>query len=251
MIKNSYRSKFAKPSDAKKYDAIEYSQKSYSTLIWEIEKSQIESIVKKHYKFVDKTTGLDFACGTGRVLKYMSSIGVSMTGIEISDAMVSLAKEKDPSAKVLCKDITREDAESIEGVYDVITAFRFLLNAEPEMRQRALDSLKLRMKDDSILIINNHGNLFSHKLLLWPVHSLRRKLAGIAREGNYLSNSRVHSILKTSGLKVFDQYSAGFLSDKITRFISNERAVKWEKAISRNSLLKRFCVNQMYVVKLA
>ena len=54
--------------------------------------------------------------------------------------MLDAAVEKTGATSLLCKDITGAD-DRVEGQYDLITAFRFLTNAEPELRAAALAGL--------------------------------------------------------------------------------------------------------------
>lgn len=246
----TYRSKFESASDAEKYDASEYSKTSYSSLLWEIEKKQLEQILRKYVEKSENTKVLDFACGTGRVLSFIDGIGYKVFGVEISKAMVSRAKEKVPNAEIYCEDITTGSQGLSDRVYDVITAFRFLLNAEDDMRSSALSALVTRMSDDSILVINNHGNLFSHKIILWPVHAIKNILAGGSREGNYLTSSKMKTLFNENGLEVVECYGVGFFSIKITSRLSHEKAIALEEKVSKIPLLSKLCVNQMYVAKL-
>ena len=48
--------------------------------------------------------------------------------------MLDRARSRCRQSTLICADITRTDG-TIEGQYDLITAFRFLTNAEPECGQ--------------------------------------------------------------------------------------------------------------------
>jgi hypothetical protein len=171
-------------------------------------------------------------------------------GIEISPYMIEIARKKVTHSRFFCVDITAggEGSDPHLGKYDVITAFRFILNAESALRQDVFSILPSFLKSpEGLMIINNHGNLLSHKLLLWPFHFLKGIGKNYTTSGNYMTHSAVAKLLDQNGLRIVKRMGAGFLSSKVLKFIPFEYALRIERAISR-SFLNRLCVNQMYVV---
>ena len=73
---------------------------------------------------------IDFACGTGRVLEYLAGHASEVIGVDISPAMLEVARRRCPDARLVEGDIT-VDPELVTESADIVTAFRFLLNAEP------------------------------------------------------------------------------------------------------------------------
>ena len=249
-MNQTYRQQFEDPSKAAAYEQTQYAARSYADLLWEIEKQQLADLITEVRKTHEHIAYLDFAAGTGRIIQFMEDKVDSATGIEISQAMVDLAMDKLKKARMLCRDITASDAQ-VEGQYDLITTFRFILNAEPGLRFKGIKALTARLKDGSSrLIFNNHGNLFSHKLLLWPVHALRRLGKGYIPEGNYMTHRQVLGMADEVGLEIERVAGCGLLSAKALGLLGYDRALRYERRLSRSRVLRRFCVNHMYVARL-
>ena len=112
---------------------------------------------------------LDFACGTGRVLAKLEPEVAVADGIDISPEMVAVARTKCTKARLQVGDILTQP-ELLQKNYDVITAFRFLLNVEPEIRRRALRRLREVIRaPHGLLVVNVHGNSRSlrHPAIMW------------------------------------------------------------------------------------
>ena len=247
----SYREQFAEPAKVRRYDAVDIGEGSYSDLLWEIEQQQLTAVVEAMRRTHERIELLDFATGTGRIIGFLDDQVDTATGIDVSAAMVEQAREKLRGARMICKDITAAGDE-IEGKYDLITAFRFALNAEPSLCLAALKALAARLRgESSVLVFNNHGNPFSHKLPLWPYHAVRRLGRGYISEGNYLTNRRARKLAAAAGLTIDRVLGCGLLSAKSLRILGYNRAHALERALSRSRLLRPIAVNQMYVARLS
>lgn len=99
---------------------------------------------------------LDFACGTGRITSIFEKYVPESFGVDISENMVSVAKEKCTKTSFTIKDITSEVLE-IQPV-DVISSFRFFGNAQDELREAVLGKLNTLLNKNGLLIVNNHRN---------------------------------------------------------------------------------------------
>lgn len=246
----SYREQFAEPAKAQRYEAVDIGAGSYSDLLWEIEKRQLTAVIDEMRLTHERIDLLDFATGSGRIIGFLEDRVDTATGIDVSAAMVKLAGEKLRKARVICKDITAANDE-IEGTYDLITAFRFALNAEPSLCLAALKALAARLRDEtSVLIFNNHGNPFSHKLPLWPYHAVRRLGRGYITEGNYMTNRRARKLAAAAGLTIRHVLGCGLLSAKSLRILGYDRVHKLENALA-GSVLRPMAVNQMYVARVS
>ncbi len=249
MSRESYRSHFEHQDAAATYDQRQYADASYSAFLWEIEKIQLEGLIAAFRRTHQRINYLDFACGTGRVISFLESRVDAATGIEISSTMADRARSRIKSATIHCMDITAQ-GQPVESSYDLITAFRFILNAEPELRVAALNALAARLRDDSSwLIFNNHGNVFSHKLALQPYHRLRRGFGHHHNSGNYLSNRSVYKLARDAGLRIEQVFGAGLLGGKLTKLVPAAVASRIEHAAASSRLLRPILVNQMYVAR--
>jgi SAM-dependent methyltransferase len=246
-MRPSYREQFGAEADAARYDREEYGKDSYGTLLWELEKAALSSLVLEFRAGHPRIHYLDFASGTGRVAAFLETQVERATAIEVSAAMADRARERLRTTEVLCRDITNDGAK-VEGNYDLITAFRFFLNAEPALRQAALRALAARLADDSSwLVFNNHGNLWSIKIVGWPYHRLRHMGGGYRPAGNYLSHSQVKTMLHQAGLRVVRVMGMGVLGGKVCGHLPLARALRLEARFASMPLLRRFAQDQVYV----
>lgn len=139
---------------------------------------------------------LDFACGTGRVLKVGWRAFGEGTGIDISERMLDFARRRVPDARLICADVTRQNVAGV-GTFDCVTMFRFLRNAEPDLREEVLRWLASRMEHGSMLVVDNHGHSASivglfQGLAFWLTPSAR----------NLLSRAETFQLLEGAGFEV-------------------------------------------------
>jgi len=104
-------------------------------------------------------------------------------------------------------DLTSEKAEL--PPFALITAFRFFLNAEDELRAAVMVKLASLLDNGGALIFNNHMNK-------WSLHALLVRLYKFAtfdkrKDFNALSNREVEALVRVAGLVVVKKYHYGFL----------------------------------------
>ena len=147
---------------------------------------------------------LDFACGTGRVLNTAASYFHYALGIDVSKDMLAEARNKCPHADLKLRDVT-VDRLQLEP-FDVVSMFRFILNAEPDLRVKALEWIRSVIKPDGVLVINNHRNK-------WSLRGMRSVLGNLRRNKhvNVLSDRDVKKLLKQCGFAVKKSYGFAFL----------------------------------------
>lgn len=251
---DSYRSQFKDRNRAAYYDTVEYGPGSYGQVLWEIEMGQLEKVVASMNCAPSDIEYLDFASGTGRIIEFMENKVGSSRGIEISEAMAAEARKRVSKSEILCLDITDPRA-CLESKYDLITAFRFFLNAEPALRLAAMKALSRRLRDESsVLVFNNHGSLRSLKGIGRAFPRGRPRSEDWKTSGNVMSDREALELIKAAGLIVVDVMGCGVLTARVSGFIgriSPALAKYLELRLSRLPLAARFGVNQAYVTKLA
>ena len=249
LLTRSYKEQFTAPSSARNYEQL-YSPETADDLLWQIEQEHLNKIIGQLRKKLTRIDYLDFACGTGRIISFVEPQVDSATGIEISPEMIKIAQQNVKDASLQCRDITSDDAE-IENKYDLITTYRFILNAEPALRVAGFKALAARLKDQSSrLVFSNHGNPWSYKALMWPIHFSRQILFGKKREGNYLTRRQTRAVLDAAGLEIVNVTGVGFISPRIVKLLPFSWCQKTEAALAGRPLLQRLGVNQLYVCKL-
>jgi SAM-dependent methyltransferase len=247
MIK-SYRQHFNSKEEASRYEQTEYASGSYSRLLWELEQAALGPLVREFRQTHPHISYLDFASGTGRLAAFLEERVDVATAIEISESMAAVARQRLKRTRVLCKDIT--PAENLaEGEYDLITAFRFFLNAEPALRVAAMRALAARLKDESSwLVFNNHGNLWSSKIIAWPTHRLRNAGKDWQPQGNYMRHAEVTLLLDAVGLRLVRMVGLGVLGGSICRRLPYATALRVERLCAANRLFSRLGQDILYIV---
>ena len=127
-------------------------------LTWKIEQRILDTIFDRYttQRQVDyQVDYLDFACGTGRILKHLEGRVASSTGVDLSPSMLKVASARTSHSQLYQVDITRDPTLS-NANYDLITAFRFFPNAEQQLREDAIKQLASLLREDGLLVFNNH-----------------------------------------------------------------------------------------------
>jgi SAM-dependent methyltransferase len=243
----SYRTLFQHRESASNYE-LNYSRLNYDSILWNIEKSILLDVIKRSSQNERSSIYLDFATGTGRILTFLEDHMQAADGIDISESMVALARSKTSKARLFVGDATSDDC-GLRDKYDVITAFRFFLNAEPEIRHSVMNALARRLRTrESLLIFNNHGNPYSHKALMWPYHRLRRLGRGRPTSGNYMSHREVLRLVEGAGLEIVEDHGYGLLSGKARWIASDARLEACERRLA-GTRLARCGACRMYVAR--
>jgi len=186
---------------------------------------------------------LDFACGTGRILEVGSSVFSDCLGIDVSEEMLSLAKRRAPAARFVRTDVTKTPGV-VNETFDCVTLFRFLLNAEPDLRLDVLRWLSDHMERDAQLIGNIHMNTFSIAGLL----SIGGKQL-LRRDVNYLSRSQLVSMLSATGFRVDEWKGFRILPTFIGRPPLGRQIHTFAERLGHSAGLGRFGVEQVFVAR--
>jgi len=246
---STYRQVFAPTAKAQEYEESMCQSGGYAEVLWRTEQEQLAGVIADLRRTHPRIESLDFAAGTGRITRFVETRVDSSTAIEISPAMIEVARQKVRNTTILCKDVTAPDAD-VEAKYDLITAFRFVVNAEPSLRLAGLRALAARLRDQSsVLVFNNHGNLISQKIFLWPIHRWKRRKMTWSPDGNYMTDGDVRDLADRAGLKVERVMGCGLLGGRGASILGFERAVRWERALAAR-WPSAFGGNQMYITRL-
>lgn len=195
---------------AEQYDAV-YAPSTYDSVVWGWQRPYLRRVFRSLRDHGDQLKHLDFACGTGRILADVEDLSTESVGLDISPLMLASAARRVRSP-LKCGDIL-QDTAIVDRNYDVITAFRFFLNAEPEIRLAVMRDLATRLRDGSSrLIFNVHGNDGS----VLAVTSRYRRLRGWPPLG-LLSSSEIRRIVVAAGLEIERTRGFGILPRRLYR----------------------------------
>jgi ubiquinone/menaquinone biosynthesis C-methylase UbiE len=240
---STYRLSHAKKDHGINYD-IRYSGDNYNTRVWELEKEKLSKIINKYFDGKMVENYLDFACGTGRVCSFLEDKVNNSFGIDVADEMLRVAKEKCVKTKLIITDITKEKLDIDNNEFDLITAFRFFLNAENDLRKAALKNLRPFLKKEGVFIFNIHGNKKSlrHFATIWE------KLLKKPPYRSELSYNEVEELLRKNGYKIKEVYGINFMLQSFSSLLPRMIWMKIEKAFQKIKFLNKFAINLIYVV---
>jgi predicted TPR repeat methyltransferase len=165
----------------------------YRAMVWRLERQALDRILRDHLGSAD-ISQLDFACGTGRILAHFKGRVGSATGVDVSAAMMEVARTVAPDAELLEGDLTRQDVLG-DRQFNLITAFRFFPNAEPELRRAIFPILARHLSQNGILIFNNHKNR----------NSLRRRISrffGREVTRGTMTHAEAEELIGRAGLRI-------------------------------------------------
>ena len=246
-----YRESHTKEGTGKVYDDS-FHQYSSRREMWKWEQKVLDLIFKD---LQPNSSILDFACGTGRILQFLNDKSTDVTGVDISDSMLEISRSRDLSNVTLVKaDLTRNNPFSGKRKFDVITSFRFFLNAQHSLRKEVLKELNLVLEDDGIFIFNNHGNSSSpsmiFKKIILGLKNIFRSPEKKYKNVHYLSHSTMKSILKEYNFKIIKTYHRGtwpFPNEKTSIDVSKFNKI--EDWFSKQAIFMKSSVNVIYVCK--
>ena len=198
-----YRASHMAPEKGAAYHVA--SRSGYRALVWEWEKERLSHVLGL-FPAGRSLRVLDFACGTGRIAEFLEGAGHNVTGVDVSESMLAVARKRLARTEIIHDDITRHDGLG-ERRFDLITAFRFMLNAQQSLREEAIAVLARHLADDGYLVFNNHlqsGSIPQRALAAWSV--LLRKTPGPG-----LSMRETRRLVEGAGLKIVDVYHWGIV----------------------------------------
>jgi ubiquinone/menaquinone biosynthesis C-methylase UbiE len=240
MAKVSYTESHKYETKGAEYEAY-YRNKAWQRFLWSREQEIILRILEKYYAGKDVHL-LDFACGTGRITEFLENRVKTSTGVDVSGSMLAIAREKLKQTEIIEADITAENVLKPRK-FNLITAFRFFLNSEPELRSATIKAIAELLDDDGYLVFNNHQNSGSPWLRLRYAHYRKKNPEGIY---NVMSIGQMKKLVEEAGLEIVEIYPAGFFNPpKVPVSFHLNRAIDW--AAGKFKFLNRFSENLIAV----
>lgn len=204
VAKISYKESHKYEGKGDEYEAY-YRTEVWEKFLWSREQEIILRILDKY--FAGKEIHLlDFACGTGRIAGLLENRVKTSTGLDVSGSMLAIARDKLKRTEIIEADITTENVLK-RRKFNLITAFRFFLNAEPELRSSAIRALVKLLDEDGYFVFNNHHSLGSPWIKLLYARHLRKNPEGTF---NAMSIEQMKDLVEDVGLEIVEIYPAGF-----------------------------------------
>jgi predicted TPR repeat methyltransferase len=240
---NDYRDSHLNKGE--EYDE-KFKDNSYRALLWDIEKKILKKIISKFFAGrIDNY--LDFACGTGRVLSFIEQYSDHSIGIDVSESMLSVARNNINKSKIILGDITKDSTILNNIEFDLISAFRFFPNAQTELCVETLMIFNKMLKNEGYLVFNNHRN--HHNLI---INRLKRFIKYLINKKHTIifSESEIKDLLDKCGFKIVKKYHSGVFNVIETKKVSkNSILTQIEKLCMNIPFSKYFSHNVIYVVE--
>jgi len=213
----------------------------FNTFMADHEKQILLSIVPKLFpKKVPRY--LDFACGTGRITQLLENLTDTSYGVDVSQKMLGQARRKCSRTNFILGDATRKTLD-INPV-NLVTAFRFLGNAQDELRLGALNAINHLLFEGGYLIINNHRNPWSLRNIF---HRIRRDI--VTEDLHYI---KLRRLLNKSGFRIVGTKGIGFwlYRDKLYQAnILNSSFARCLEIVCKIPILPPFCPDLIIVAQ--
>lgn len=185
---NEYKAKrhYRDSKIAEAYDGERFAT-WYGRLAHRIEAEALARAAALYFK--SPGTVLDVPCGTGRLLPVLQGAGLTVSGGDISEEMMAVARKRFASdSKISFYKVDAEKLPFEAQTFDYVTSYRLMCHLPPEARSRVLgEMIRVCRKK---LVINYHvaamtplyvfNSLFrKHTAIAYPLnrHELRLELA--------------------------------------------------------------------------
>jgi predicted TPR repeat methyltransferase len=200
----SYRDSHKYQSKGAEYE-VHYETQLWERFLWSREQEIILRILDKYFAGRDIHL-LDFACGTGRITSFLETSVKTSTGVDVSASMLAIAREKLKRTEIIEADITVDNV--FEGrKFNLITAFRFFVNAEPSLRSAAMQALSKLLAEDGYLVFNNHQSYGSPWIKLLYMRHQQKNSQSIF---NVMTIDEMNRLVEDVGMEILELYPAGF-----------------------------------------
>ena len=194
------------------YDTVIYDPGSYDTFIWELQKPVLRSLMARSSEKSGGARYLDFACGTGRIIAAIEDLVGGSFGIDTSPQMATYAQAGLSRSTVVCGDLLA-DRDLVPADFDVITAFRFFYNTEPDVRVRVMRALAQHLAGpEARLIFNVHANATSTDSLT----SAYKRVRGWGQPTT-TTYGAVQRLVEGAGLEIEACYGFGLWPHRVYR----------------------------------
>ena len=243
MAQISYRDSHKYQAKGAEYEEY-YQNKAWQKFLWSREQQILLRILEKY--FADRDIRLlDFACGTGRITEFLENHVKSSTGVDVSNSMLDVARKKLKRTEIIQADITTENVLR-PGKFNLITAFRFFVNAEQELRSAAMKTLAELLDEEGYLVFNNHQNSGSPWIRLRYAHYRKKNPESVF---NIMSIKQMKQLTEEAGLQIVEIHPAGFFNPpKIPVSLSLNRTI--DRTAGKFRFINRFSENLIAVCRL-
>ena len=168
-------------------------------LVWAMERDFLLSSTQEKIG-----THLDFAGGTGRIAGAIEDRCATQIVLDVSESMLAIAASQLKNARIVCADFRSDPGIVPATSVDLVTAFRFFPNAEPGLRDAAMQFISRVLKRGGKLICNNHRNF-------WSLPYVAGRLVFSRDSSGGMKNKYLVALAERHGLSLVQSESMGVI----------------------------------------
>jgi SAM-dependent methyltransferase len=153
----------------------------------------LRELSELHGRPLDGASVLDVGCGTGSMDQYLVKQALAVTGVDVSEEMVTIAQSSVPDAVFSTFD--GKILPYADGSFDVVVAACVLHHVDAPLQGHFVDELRRVLKPRGLVAIFEHN----------PINPLtRRAVRGceLDRGVTLLGAGQVESLLRSGGLEI-------------------------------------------------
>ncbi len=244
-MRTDYTELFRDESMAAKYEQVVFAPDSYASAVNKRQRAYLRQLVKRAFPY-RRPVQHDFACGTGRAIRILHGLVRGAHGYDTSEAMLAKAIETGVFGQLHLVEARGEVPQPAPSdAPALVTIFRTLLNADAELRERAVAfaAKALRNYDAGLLVVENHGNR----------HSLRHLRHRRYRESPWfqeLDHEDISELLRRHGFAIVEQrgfamFTQGWYCRPWLRWF----AMSLDDLVARTGWGSRWAVDVLYVAR--
>jgi len=143
--------------------AIDYADAFYDELQ---QKTFDQNLLRQFCKHIPEGTKVcDLGCGPGQLTEYLTNLGLSMIGIDLSDGMISIAKQRNPTIQFETGDML--DLHLQDGTFGGVAAFYSIIHTPPKLLSKAFSEIYRVLVPNGILLFSCHKGIGSMEVDDW------------------------------------------------------------------------------------
>ena len=147
---------------------------------------------------------LDLGCGTGLPFdRYLAENGYDVTGVDIAEKHVRMARENVPDAEFLQGDFFDLDFE--ENSFDAIVSFYAIFHIPREEHQELFEKINYWLKDDGVILVTmGPGEMDQHE----------DEIGGQEMVWSSYSKKKNKEIIEEAGFNILEAYTEDWRQDE-------------------------------------
>lgn len=212
----------------------------YPHLLWNFERAILTDVVEQRFEG-RPFRHLDVACGTGRILAHVRGLSRHSVGIDISPSMLHTARTRTKNAAVVRGDFAAANPP-FANKFDLITSFRFFLNADRWLRTSVATNARALLADRGLFVFNNHRNY--HSLTYRMLRAAGKSDAELA----CMTDDEVRKLIADSGLRIVRMYHVGLVPGTDHKmYLPYRLSASLESLATRVPALRHLANDHVYV----